>query len=610
MSRRAVFGDFLRTARRQVAPAAGFREAVWAGGHVAEVRHSLLRVVIVMGRYVQDTSVAPAPHPSPEVPAPTGWDRAGMEARQALIHAAAALHGDAAGRRQPGVRAGSELVRRLDAAAVSLTYGRDLLQTHLARGPEGGRQFRSEWGHIITSPPVSWALLAEMGVLAHQLASLGEGLERSPRARGSPEARRSLNAACHWLQNMHASIRIAQRHQPVSAADRELLHAIPVNARPARRLPEGSEPVGALCTGVIEAAERVRHAAWLSGLEPAWSPRVTVNSLRQVAAASTITSHHCEIVLHSLADGLEDVNDSLRGGLVQAAEAAGRARARWLAVAHALDQVTTDTQDYLSQAAIAADDLALWTGRLAYADPSWTVASQRAVRPARNLVQDPEDLVRASHVLHRALESVTAVAHADRKQVLAAAHGRRILVAAGPSSAFDLPLPFAPAPSERIDATLSLYRYAAKAGSEATGQLRNATAAVQTRGPAGIARLDSAPRGNREIQAPAGTGGRVMARCPDAIGQIERTLRALGVTDVRLLRRGAEIDRAGEQLIVDASAGERDPHQVVPVGVAHIEAVDVVTSEPRSRRSGVGRVTLPDPEKNFPVQPEALEAER
>jgi hypothetical protein len=44
-----------------------------------------------------------------------------MEAREALIRAAAVLHGDTIGARQPGVAAGSELARRLDAAALSLT---------------------------------------------------------------------------------------------------------------------------------------------------------------------------------------------------------------------------------------------------------------------------------------------------------------------------------------------------------------------------------------------------------------------------------------------------------------------------------------------------------
>jgi hypothetical protein len=602
-----VFGDFLGAARRQVAPAAGFREAVWAGGHVAEVRHSLLRVVIVMGRYVQDTRVAPAPDPSPETPAPTGWDRAGTEACQALIHAAAALHGDAAGRRQPGVRAGSELVRRLDAAAVSLTYGRDLLQTHLARDPQSGRQFRSEWGSILTSPPVSWALLAEMGVLAHQLASLGEGLERSPRARGSPEARRSLNAACHWLQNMHASIRIAQRHQPVSAADRELLHAIRVNARPARRLPDGSESVSALCTGVIEAAERVRHAAWRSELEPAWSPRVTVNSLRQVAAASTITSHHCEIVLRSLADGLEDADDGLRGGLIQAAEAAGQARTRWLAVAHSLDQVTTDTQKHLSQGAVGANDLALWTGRLAYADPSWTVA-RRAIRPSQNLVQQPEGLEWARHAVHQALESIARLARADGKQIRATANARRILVTSPPTSdAWEATLPFAPAPPERVDAILALYQYAATICGEATGRVRDASAIAQALKRPGLYSPDGPGCRHREPRTETGVAERPVAGPWGAGGAVEQTLYALGVTDARLLCWGAQIDRAGEQLIAEAKAAQGSPHGVGPVRSGKTREMGSTSSGARVRRSAERMIPVPDWE--CAAHLEALQAE-
>ena len=99
-----------------------------------------------------------------------------MEAREALIQATAALHGDTIGGRRPGVAAGSELARRLDAATLSLTYGRDLLHTHLTRGPRGGLRFRSEWGSVLTTPTARWALLAEMGSLARRLAPVGEQL--------------------------------------------------------------------------------------------------------------------------------------------------------------------------------------------------------------------------------------------------------------------------------------------------------------------------------------------------------------------------------------------------------------------------------------------------
>jgi hypothetical protein len=70
-----------------------------------------------------------------------------------------------------------------------------------------------------------------------------------------------------------------------------------------------------------------------------------VSSLRQVAAASTLTSHHCEILLRSLATRTaEGESGELSAGLLKAADAAGRASIRWLSVAHSLDYVTTDTQ--------------------------------------------------------------------------------------------------------------------------------------------------------------------------------------------------------------------------------------------------------------------------
>src|ERR1022692_4070054 len=132
---------------------------------------------------------------------------------------------------------------------------------------------------------------------------------------GSPETRRRLNAAsprhkltaaCEWLQFLGDSVRAAHQQEPVSAGDLELLRAIPASRLPARQLPDGSEPVTGLSDGVITAAERARHAAWASAKVPPGSPAMTVNSWRRVAAASTLTGHHCEILLRSLADRAND----------------------------------------------------------------------------------------------------------------------------------------------------------------------------------------------------------------------------------------------------------------------------------------------------------------
>jgi hypothetical protein len=560
LTRRATFGDFLGAVHQHLGPPASLRAAAEQSGYVAEIRHSLLRLAIVMHRYVQDARDEPDRLPG-RARLLVGWDRAGAEASDALAQAAAVLHGDSAGRRQLGARAGSDLAERLDAATVSLIYGRDLLQTHLARGPDGERQHRSEWGAVLTSPPLSWALLGEMAALARQLQPLRGGLERSRLAQGNPEALRRLSAACHWLQVMDNSVQAAERQHPVSAADRALLQALPVNERPPRRLPNLNEPVRGLCEGVIATAERARHAAWLSASEPGWSPAVTATSLRWVPAASTVTSHHCEILLRSLADGTQQSAGDVRAELLQAADAAAFARTRWLALARALDHVTTDTRGQLSPAAIEAGDLALWTGRLAYSDPEWTLASgpDREKRPAMSLTPTPDSVADIVTAVHRGCESLTHLAQGGRKQFRAAAHAGRILVATRSAAKLRRTArPFEAASADRINAVLTLYEYTVRASAEAEEQVSHVRISAQVPQRSVLAltevRPGSAPT---SAEASEGAGQRNDVDAAGRLGTIARTLRALGVTDIELLERGAEIDLAGEQLIVEATTAVR-----------------------------------------------------
>ena len=246
----------------------------------------------------------------------------------------------------------SELARRLDAAAVALTAGRDLLNTHLARDPRGARQFRSEWGLVACSPPAERALLAELAALARQIAAPCTDLALSARSPDTADARRGLRGACGWLQVLSTCVQAAQQADPVSADDRDLLLAIPLNAPLPRPILDGSEPVASLYDAVITSAERARHAAWVTSTQPAWSPHLTADSLRQVAATSTVTSHHCEILLRSLAARTADGDTAgLSAGLLRAADAAGRARDGWLHVARALNQVDTDTMRHLAPTA-------------------------------------------------------------------------------------------------------------------------------------------------------------------------------------------------------------------------------------------------------------------
>ena len=489
---RAVFGDFLDAARGHLGSPAVLRRAASRGGDVQEICHSLLRVVIFMGRYVQDVSVAAGQAPSRATPVTAVWGRAGLDARSALTSAALLLHGDTQARRYPDRPAGSELARRLDAAALSLATGRDLLQTHVAQDPDGARELRSEWWPVVGSPPATRALLAEMALLARAAAPLGAWAGHSAGTRGSPEVRRRLNAsdpryrlkaACEWLQFLDTSIRAAHQQEPVSVSDLELLRVIPASRLPARQLPDGSEPVTGLSGGVINAAERARHAAWASAKIPPGSPAVTISSWRRVAAASTLTGHHCAILLRSLADRTQDGGPGeLTAGLLQAADAAGRASARWLRVAHALDDVTTDTQGQRFEAAAGASELALWTGRLAYADPQWTLASgpRHKARPQGSLAPEPGDIPLAVAAVHHACDAMARLAHADRDQVKAAAAADRVLVAIkAPLDIWDAPRPYGPALRGQIDAMITLYDYAGDACAQASGRVADVATAVR-----------------------------------------------------------------------------------------------------------------------------------
>jgi hypothetical protein len=587
VNRRAAFGDFLGAAHQQLGTPAVFRTAIARGGDMTEIRHSFLRVVLAMGRHVQDIT-ATGPQPRRGHPALDGWDRTGMEAREALIQAAAALHGDTIGARQPGVAAGSELARRLDTAALSLTYGRDLLHTHLARGPRGGLQFRSEWGSVLTTSRARWALLAEMGSFARRLAPLGEQVGYSARARGSPRARQAINGACHWLHIMGTAVRQAHHDRPLSSADLELLRAVPAGACLPRRRPDISRPVRRLPEAVVATAERARHVAWVADSQPPWPPGMSVNSLRQTAAASTLTSHHCETLLRSLARGQRMAGEP-GIALLSAADATGRTRTKWLGIAHALDQVATSNQEQPSPVAAAASDLALWTGRLAYSNPGWTFASgpARATEPGEERSREPSELTEVLAAVHDACDAMSRIAFADRRQVRALAADGQVLVAAGPEpGTLDMLGPLAPARPDRIGAMLTLYHYTAQASTEAT---TTASAAATAAGVPHRTVLPSIHAGRRcEPVSPEAVEQIADAQSLYEPGRIERTLRGLGVTDIALLRRGGEIDQAAEQLIIQAT--ERESRLPDPSG--RCLRVQAVKEDHRQPASTDGRTGL------------------
>src|SRR5262249_45388784 len=99
------FGDFIQAAHWHLDPGTTIHGPPGLRGSAEEVSRSLLRVVTVMRRYVEDMTTAfPGirPRPHSELAA---WARAAIEAREALASAAGFLNAQGAVSRWPVVLA-------------------------------------------------------------------------------------------------------------------------------------------------------------------------------------------------------------------------------------------------------------------------------------------------------------------------------------------------------------------------------------------------------------------------------------------------------------------------------------------------------------------------
>lgn len=570
---RATLGDFLLAAKTHLDRAGDAGRDVRVDTDIEDMCRSLGRVVTAMGRYVQDVTPVRRERRSRRRQESAAWERARAEARGALASAARFLSRSTGDwpLRGPAV---TGMGQDLDAAAVSLAAGRDLLQTHSALAADGTRQPRSDWAMVVTSPPVTRALLAELASMAEPIAARGAELALSPSAGGqdTDESRRRLSAACQSLRVLHASVQRAQEREPVPGADTQLLYAVPANSMPARRLPEAGDPVAVLCEGAVASAERVRQLAWGAAERAVWSPGMSVTSLHQVAAASTVSSHNCEVVLKTLAARTAEAEfGRVSADLYAAAAAARRARDCWFQVAKAVNRVTTDTRGHVSQAAAEARDLALWTGRLAYADPAWTLASGpgQTARSPESLAPDADLIPMAVAAVHHASETLTRVAQAEQEEIRVAGQVGRILVSTRSllPYEFDVWRPYTRAPHRRVEQLLSHYREAGQASRDATaavGEVAEVTRAPSRVLTAAREAADAAlgkSFGHRGRQAAflgsqvlPGGSGELPSETRDRPGPVENKLLDLGVNSPDTLRRAAEIDRAGERLIIDAAA--------------------------------------------------------
>lgn len=576
MTRRARFGDFLAAAHRHLDPASTEHGPAGAHGGADEAARSLYRTVTVMGRHLHDLGPAFADITAETQPELGPWPQALAHARKALANSARILRPDPLAPPRAPRRAASQFARRLDGVTFSLTAARDLLQTHFTVDPDRARRDGSEWAAVIASPAATRAQLAEFGTLSRQIARQGTALALGPApdAKTTAEARRRLNAACQWLLTVDNAVRAAHQQQPIPARDRELLWAIPSTALPPRRVPDPGDPVPVLVQGVIDSAERLRRATWTATNDGSWYPGITVTYLRWTAKAAVATSDHNDILLATLADAATATGHSrIREDLRAASDAAARARQRWVSALHALDDITTDMQDYASPAAHEARSLAWWTGRLAYADPMWTpdFGTAYRTRPSDVLAAGPGDVRAVVAAIHHASDALTHLAHADRRQIHEGERGARILVPTRflPERSSS-PRPFGRATHDHVQPLLDLYQDAGQASANAAAAVSPIAEAV--RSPSRIITTAQAATNpetethpEQVIGGPDRTGGQEADRTQGRSAQpgpVERTLLDLGVRYPDMLQRGAELDRASRQIVLDAASDQdRDHHR-------------------------------------------------
>ncbi len=548
---------------------------------------------------------------------PDVWNQALAQGRRAVRSAAADLDCPRCAAVWPQLRDGPGAIRsdslagRLAAAVTSLTVARDLLHTHFTTDPDGLRAERSDWAPVIVSAPVNRALLAgladHVGAAARQVETMHLSSDIVGDGAHSPagDLWRHVRRAARDLQSFTMAVQDAQWQAPVPDDDMRLLKAIPLNSAPERKAPAASDAVPALCAGTAGAAQRVRHALRGGAERARWAPDLTAESMRHTAASCVVTSFNCEILLRSLARqaGRAGYPD-LVGDLEDAADTTAWARQAWLAAARSWDDLATESQGRLSEAAAAAGDLALWTGRLAYADPQWTPARgpAHALREPDSLAADPAAFAGVVAAVHYSADTLHRVAAASQDQVLAAAGAGRLYVPVRPGPGLEYRFSrrsrqFARVPGSRVEAVLATYARSAEASQaavHAAGRLAEATGAPS--------RVLAAAQRHTEL-----------ARRLTPRSQLEQVLLDRGVKDPALLERAAATDRLTRQVMADVNASQpgspaaaRAPRQTTTrrPGTAQVRAGT-------ERQPGVTQVktgVMPEPRPE-PAQPDTAQPE-
>ena len=208
------------------------------------------RLVTTLARYLGDMALAGDFPQGPPGHDPAGGTRAALDARIALRRSAQVLHGAAGSLSERDAGDAHPAAWHLAQAAVQLAAGRDLLHTHFSNDPSTGAQTRtSTWAKVIHSPPVTDALLGEIGGLAAKLAPwmVRLSLESPPDSAMPAVAGLTFHDSGRWLWAAALELETRSHQEPPAGEGRRVLAAIPANLppayRPARRRDHRARPM-------------------------------------------------------------------------------------------------------------------------------------------------------------------------------------------------------------------------------------------------------------------------------------------------------------------------------------------------------------------------------
>lgn len=594
---RPTFGEFVGAARRHLSAAVAQPRSVTPGRDASELAAGLARLSAVLMHYTADLTRTINELPDEHLPGLGPWDRAALRAQDALASACRALaQEDRTDRAVESVS--SPAARSLHAAARSLAAGRDLLQGHFTTEPSGARLYRSGWSPAITSPSVGRALLTEVASLALQAGAAGRELvSKSPGDLRADGTRSRLSIAYYWLNQPQTFVAAAERAEPSGGNGRDVLLAVPANVMPVRRVPDSARSVDDLCAAVIATAERARAAAWEAASAGPTSTAICSISWYRIAAASTVTSHHCRLLYSALAERTAAEQDGeLSDILLRAASHADRAREYWLDSAREFRDIATDIQNYISPAAAEAGDLALWTGKLAHADADWTLSlgPGQPVRLATGLAPQIADVPGVVAAVHEASDALGTLATANLEQARQAVHGRRLLVATKSlPEKYDIPLRYCEPPEPYAASLLACCHDTA----QNAGLLAEKGSEIADRVGAPSRTLVALRAAAREqpVSRPPADPHRVerTEATASGVGPVGSRLRSLGIENARYLWRASAIDRAADQVIREATA---DPSRQGQPHWAHASARRDQPSMGVAAREAQAYFEQPEPE--------------